>query len=351
MVFPKQEFNKASVKDADINKGLLVDLFNKIDEEKMNIHSMVLLKDGSRVFRASAHEYDEDTRDEVFSISKSFLSVGIGILYDLKLITLEDYVLFFFSDDVKEYLPGYEKLKIKHFLSMSAGQEKDIFMELTPNDDVFTLFFNQPLAHEPGEVFKYNNFASLMLSAIVTKVTGRSLNDFLNEYLYQPIGIEKPNWDQVNNVSFGASGLHISANDMARFGLLLLNDGNWDGKQIVSKEYLDLATSLQIETKDMQYPNDHDNYGYGYQFWLNRFGDYRCAGAFNQFIVINKEFNLVFAVKSYEDRSVLQLFEDYILPAAREGWNYCDYSLRDYTRRFKQNSVEIIENEKETRIE
>ncbi|MBN2540066.1 MAG: beta-lactamase family protein, partial [Bacilli bacterium] len=160
MVFPKTEFNKASVKDANINKGLLVDLFNQIDEDKLNIHSMLLLKDGSRVFRASAHEYDEDTREEVYSVSKSFTSVAIGILYDLKLLALDDYVLFYFQDDVKEYLPEYESLKIRHLLTMSAGQEKDIFKELTPNDNIFEKFFNQPLIHKPGETFMYSNFCT-----------------------------------------------------------------------------------------------------------------------------------------------------------------------------------------------
>ncbi len=350
MIFPKTEFNKASVKDADINKGLLVDLFNTIDEERLNIHSMLLLKDGSRVFRASAYDYDEDTKEEVYSVSKSFTSIAIGILFDLKLVALDDYVLFYFQDDVKEYLPEYESLKIRHLLTMTVGQETDLFMELTPNDNVFERFFNVPLVHQPGEVFKYNNHASLMLSGIVTKVTGRSLNDFLNEYLYSVIGMEKPIWNQVGNVNFGATGLQISANDMARFGLLLLNDGNWDGTQVVSKEYLDLATSLRVETKAISFQYDYDKYGYGYQFWMNSFGDYRCAGAYQQYIVINKEYHLVFVVKSYEERNVLRLFEEYILKAAKTGWNYCDYSLRDYTRRFKINSQEIIEKEKEIRF-
>jgi len=350
MVFPKQEFNKASVKDANINKGLLVDFFNKIDEDKINIHSMLLLKDGSRVFRASAYDYDEDTKDNVFSVSKSFTSVAIGILYDMKLINLDDYVLFFFNEEVEDYLPGYEKLRIRHLLTMTAGQENDYFRELTPNDNVFEKFFNLPMVTEPGENFMYSNYNTFMLSAIVTKVTGRSLNDFLNEYLYQKIGMEKPEWNQVAGINFGGTGLEISANDMARFGLLLLNDGNWDGEQIVSKEYLDLASSKQVDTKDINFQYDYDHYSYGFQFWLNSFGDYRAAGAYQQYIVINKEYNLVFAIKAYEERNLLDLIEKYILGAAKEGWNYCDYSLRDYTRRFKLNSEEIIIKEQETRI-
>jgi len=350
MVFPKQDFNKASVKDANINKGLLVDFFNKIDEEKLNIHSMLLLKDGSRVFRASAYDYDEDTKDNVFSVSKSFTSVAIGILQDLKLINLDDYVLFYFSEEVEDYLPGYEKLRIRQLLSMATGQERDAYHELTPADNFFEMFFNIPLIHEPGEKFMYNSFAAFMLSAIVTKVTGRSMNDFLNEYLYSHIGMEKPIWEQVGNINFGATGLEISANDMARFGLLLLNDGNWDGKQIISKEYLGLATSKQILTDSVVFQYDYDHYGYGYQLWLNSFGDYRAAGAFQQYIIINKEYNLVFAIKSFEERNLLNYFEKYILAAAKEGWNYCDYSLRDYTRRFKINSQETIENERDTRV-
>ena len=347
MIFPKSEFNKASVKDADINKGLLADMFDEIDKEKINIHSMILLKDGSRVFRASAHDFTEDTPENVYSVSKSFTSVAIGMLQDMKLVNIEDNVLFYFAKEVDNYLPEYENLKVKHLLTMSSGQERDIFDELTPNDNPFEKFFNTPLKYKPGETFQYHNMSTFMLSAICTMVTGKSVNDFLNEYLYPIIGMEKPEWDQVNNISFGATGLRISANDMARFGLLLLNDGNWDGHQIVSKEYIQEATRKQIDTPDTE---KADQFGYGYQFWINSFGNYRCAGWFRQYIIINKKWNLFFVTKAYEERQTLDLFETYILPAVEKGWNYVNYSLRDYIRKFKINSREVIEEEKEKRI-
>lgn len=345
MNFPKAEFNKASVKDANLNKGLLADLFNEIEDQKLNVHSMVLLREGSRVFRASAHDYTEDTRDEVYSISKSFTSLAIGILIDMNLLTLEDFVLFFFQKDVKNYLPAYEKLQVKHLLSMTVGQENDIFPGLTPSDNFFELFFNQPIVNEIGTKFFYNNMATFMLSAIVTKVTGKSLNDFLDTYLYSKIGIEKPQWKQVDNINFGATGLEISANDMAKFGLLLLNDGMWDGEKIVSKEYLDLATKLQVETPNGF--NSDELYGYGYHFWLNRFGDFRAVGFKGQLIIINKKYNLVFACKSADERSLVYLFEKYILEATKLGWEVCDYSLRDFIRKFKSNSTDLIMKEKE----
>lgn len=346
MVFPKEEFNKASVKDANINKGILVDLFNTIDERKFNLHNLMLVKSGSRVFRASAMDFTEDTKEDVYSVSKSFTSIAIGILADMELIHLDDYVIFFFQEEVKNYLPEYEALRIKHLLTMSVGQTNDIFKELTPSDNAFELFFNQPLPNKPGEKFFYSNIAVFMLSAIVTKVTGKSLNDFLNDYLYKKIGIEKPNWKQVNNISFGATGLEISTNDMARFGVLLLNEGNWDGEQIVSKEYMRQATKKQIDTNDSE--TGHDA-GYGYLFWMDEFGGYRAAGILGQYIVVLKDLDLVFVTKGFEERFFINTLCKYIVSATKTGWKYCDYSLRDFTRRFKMHSVALIEKEKEIR--
>ncbi len=345
MVFPKQEFTKASCKDANINKGVLVDLFNKIEEEKFNIHSMMLLHNGERVFQAYASEHSPTTRENLYSVSKSFTSVAVGILMDHNLLHLEDFVVYFFHDELEEFDDEYKKLRIKHLLTMSVGQEKDVYHDLTPSQDPIKVFFSQKLKHEPGTVFMYSNFATFILSIIVTKVTGKSLNDFLDEYLYDKIGIEKPEWDTFREYSLGCTSLKLAAPDLAKFGLLLLNDGNWDGEQIVSKNYLDLATSKQIDTKNWY--NEYDQYGYGYQFWMNKFGNYRATGAWQQFIFINKKYNIVFVMQAYEERSLVFLFEDYILEACKQGWNYCDYSLRDHIRKFYNESKPLIEAENE----
>ena len=348
MIFPGEEFNKASVKDANINKGLLVDLFNKIDDDSINIHSMMLLKNGSRVFKASAYSFDEDTKENVYSVSKAFTSIAIGILVDKELIRLDTPVLYFFSNEVKNYIKEYEALQIKHLLTMSVVQTEDLFFKLDKMDNVIEPFFNQPLTAKFGEKFMYNNYATFILSAIVSKVTGKSLNDFLDEYLYKIIGIEKPRWDELKGYSLGASRLYLSANDMARFGLLLLNDGMWKSHRVVSSKYLEEATKLQIKTNYDDLNLDYDKFGYGYLFWLNSFGDFRASGSYQQHIVINKEYGLVFVLKAFEERNLLSLFENYILKAAEEEYNYCDYSLRDFIRRFKINSKEIIimENKK-----
>ncbi len=348
MVFPKHEFTKASCKDANINKGVLVDLFNKIDEDKLNIHSMFLLHKGERVFQAYAHEKGPDVREEIFSVSKSFTSVAIGILMDLNLLHLEDYVLFFFRDEVEEFEDIYKELKLKHLLTMTVGQEKDAMFDLTPGSDPIKEFFKQKIIYQPGEVFMYNNYASFMLSIIVTKVTGKSLNDFLDEYLYDKIGIEKPEWETFKEYNMGAYGLRLAAPDLAKFGLLLLNDGKWENEQVVSKAYLDLATTKRVDTSNWNV--DYDKFGYGYQFWINSFEDFRMEGAYQQYVIINKKYDIVFVIQAYEERPLINLFEEYILKAFSEGWKYCDYSLRDYTRKFHIASKPLIEEENEKLI-
>lgn len=336
MIFPKTEFNKKSCKDANINKQLLAEMFEKIEIEKYNIHSMMLLHEGSLVFDAYAHKFNEKTRSNVYSVSKSFLSVAIGILVDANLLDVDNPVLFYFTQDIETYLPEYEKLRISHLLTMTVGQEQDEFIGIDPTCNPFEKFFSVPLKHEPGEVFLYNNFASFILSVIVTKITGKSVNDFLNEKLYQIINIEKPVWDSYKDYSLGCTGLRISLNDMARFGHLILNDGKWSKEQIVSKTYLDKATEKIIT-------DPFSSLFYGYHFWADEI--VAAAGLYKQYIVIDKRYNIVFAMQAYEEREVIEMYYDYIVKAMEIGWEPTNVSLREYVRNFHINSEKIIENE------
>jgi CubicO group peptidase (beta-lactamase class C family) len=347
MNFPHKDFEKASCKDANIEKGLLVDMFNKIEDDKLNIHGMVLLRDGNKVFDAYAAGYGPDIRENIYSISKSFTSVAIGILQDRKLLKLDDFVLPYVKTELKSWQPAYEKLTIRHLLTMSVGHENDLMYGMKPEDNALELFFNAELTYEPGTHFVYNNLATYLLSVIVTKITGMNLNDFLDIELYQPLEIEKPIWRKHGKYALGASGLELSSLDLAKFGLLLLNEGLWRDKQIVSKAYLKEATSYQINTSHLDNPKDR--YGYGYQFWMNDFEDYRCAGLFKQYIVINKAFNVVFVTQAYEERELLNLFTSYVLPGFQNGWVYDSFTLRHFIQKFHDNSLELIKAEKANR--
>ena len=346
MIFPKKDFNKISCKEAYVDKHFLIDMFQKMKEETMNIHQMMLLHQGSLVFDMSLEGHDEK-KENVYSVSKSFTSVAIGIFIARGKLSLDDYLLPLFPDELKKYIPEYESLQLKHLLTMTSGQVSDRFHGLTPQHNPVEIYFNTELKYEMGTHFSYSNFDSFMLSIIVTKITGLTLNAFLEEELYKKIGLENIEWPEFAGYSLGCTGLRLSVQDMSRFGLLLLNDGVWDGEQIVSKSYLDLATSVQVNTDSEKIKlNKH---GYGYQFWINGFGDYKAAGLYNQLIIINKAYDLVFSVIAYEERPLTELFRDYILEGFISGWKPTHLSLKDEIKQYKKLSNDLLQEEEKTR--
>lgn len=346
MNFPHQDFEKASCKDANVEKGLLVDLFDKIRDDRFDVHSIVFVKDGVKVFDAYARGFGPGVAEETYSISKSFTSVAIGILADRGRIGLDDRILPYFPA-VKSHLPAYDGMTVRHLLTMTTGRNEDLFERLWKAADPVGDFFMMPVADAPGSRFFYDNTATFLLSAIVTSVTGMLLNDFLQETLWPKLQIPKPFWTQHGGYNLGATGLRLDAISLAKFGHLLLNDGVWRGETIVSKDYLREATSLQIATPEAGGPRDR--FGYGFQFWINDFGDFRCAGLFKQYVVVDRAHNVVFAIQAYEQRELLDLVTSYILPACRKGWLYDNYTLRTYIQRFHDESAPILEEEKRTR--
>jgi len=141
MIFPREDFEKSSCKEANIDKNSLISMFDHIDEHKLNIHQMLLVHDGSKVFEAYQEGYGPGSMENIYSVSKSFTSIAIGICQDQGLLKVSDFVYPYFSDSVLDPLPGYEQLTIENLLTMSHGQERDAFKELRPDDDVLRCSF------------------------------------------------------------------------------------------------------------------------------------------------------------------------------------------------------------------
>lgn len=343
MIFPRKEFEKTSCKDANIEKGLLVDMFDKIDNEKWNLHSILLLKNGAKVFDTYAKGFGANVNEDVFSISKSFTSLAIGICSDLKQLHLSDFVISYFKNELGDFQPnGYEKVTIEHLLTMTVGQERDGIDDFKMGKNPYISFFSIPIEHEPGTYFMYNNLASYMLSAIITKVTGMTLNDFLGIYLYPKLDIEKPEWIEFCGNSLGCSGLKTNVVVLGKIGMLLLNNGVWRDQQIISEEYIKAATSPQISTKHLD--NPERQYGYGYHFWITKTNDFLMAGKFGQRVVTNRQYETVFIVLGMENRDPYCFFYDYIALALNKGWSYDNFTLRTYLQRFTEHSSVIMES-------
>jgi hypothetical protein len=168
----------------------------------------------------------------------------------------------------------------------------------------------------PGTHFKYNTAATFMQSAIVQKVTGQSVLDFLRPRLFEPLGIEHPVWDaNFQGISLGGYGLRVRTEDIAKFGQLYLQKGRWNGKQLLPAEWIAMATAKQ--TSNGSNPKSDWNQGYGFQFWRCQHNAYRGDGAFGQYCLVMPDQDAVVAITSgvKDMQAVLNVVWDKLLPA------------------------------------
>jgi CubicO group peptidase (beta-lactamase class C family) len=176
-------------------------------------------------------------------------------------------------------------------------------------------FFAHPVAFKPGTHFLYNSPATYMLSAIVQKATGQTVNDYLTPRLYEPLGIAKPNWvSSPEGINAGAYGLSVRTEDIAKLGLLYLNHGAWNGTQLIPAAWVADATARQ--TSNGSAPTSDWDQGYGYQFWQSRHG-YRGDGAFGQYMLVLPKYDAVVAITSgvRDMQAVMNLVWNQLLPA------------------------------------
>jgi CubicO group peptidase (beta-lactamase class C family) len=298
------------------------------------LHSLMVLRHGQVVAEGWWQPYRRDDPHVLFSLSKSFTSTGMGLAIAEGKLSLDDTVLSFFPEDApKEPSDNLKAMRVRDLLAMSTGHHaEDIerFSYSSTDPPLTRAFLSLPVAHKPGTHFVYNTPASYMLSAIVQKVSGVPLVDYLRPRLFEPLGIRNPKWDaSPQGISLGGFGLSVSTEDIARFGQLYLQKGEWGGKRILPAEWVAAATSRQVSNGSN--PASDWEQGYGYQFWRCRHGVYRGDGAFGQFCVVMPEQDAVVAVTSgtRDLQGVLNLVWEHLLAGMRPGALPADPASQD----------------------
>ncbi|MDF2924751.1 MAG: beta-lactamase [Paenibacillaceae bacterium] len=259
-------------------------------------------------------------------MTKSVSSLGIGIAWDKGLLDLDDQVISFFSDKLPDN-PGdnLRSMTIRHLLTMTSGIHDNTYGVLYPEQNWVQAFLSQAFPHEPGTYYRYSTHASHMLSAIMEKVTGQSLLDFLEANLFSPMDIPRPQWELApDGIIAGGMGLSLSPESIAKIGLLLLNKGIYAGIRIISGDYLALATSAQVTKQDEGKP--YSGSQYGYQFHVGLDGCFRADGAFGQLCFISPAKNLVVVAtsRSTNVEALLELVYNYFIHNHDLA---CDHSL------------------------
>jgi CubicO group peptidase (beta-lactamase class C family) len=312
----------ATPEDANIHSVAIARYLEACNRSDDEMHRFMIVRNGKVVVDATWKPYEANDKQLVYSCSKTFTATAIGMLIDDGVLSLDDKVISFFKDELPDSIsPNLASMTIRNLLTMSAGHDPEPF-DIRLGKDWVRNFFAYPVVNEPGTVFKYNTMGSFMLSAIVQKVTGKRMFDFLQKRLFVPLEIKNVDWEiSPEGITNGGSGFRCHIEDMAKLGVLYLQKGKWQGKQIVSEEWVKEAMKAHIlqnpDADSADVANSDWLQGYGYQMWLCRKNNgVRADGAFGQFIIMLPKEDVVIAIQSnsMNTQEELNRVWDYILP-------------------------------------
>jgi CubicO group peptidase (beta-lactamase class C family) len=267
--------------------------------DKINtLHSFMLIRHGNVIAEGWWKPEAADKPHVLHSLSKSFNSTAVGLAIADGKLSLDDPVLKFFPADAPaDPSDNLKAMKVRDLLTMTCGHDTEA--KSVGGGPSVKQFLAHPVPHQPGTHFQYNTMGSYTLSAIVTKVTGQTSLEFLKPRLFEPLGIEHPEWaSSPEGNSLGGYGLKLCTEDIAKFGQLYLQNGKWNGKQLISDKWVAQATSKQV-------PNDQEGHskigidwmqGYGFQFWRCTHNAYRGDGANGQLCIVIPDKDVVIAI-------------------------------------------------------
>jgi CubicO group peptidase (beta-lactamase class C family) len=332
---------KGTPAQVNVNSKLINDLISDIKTNKIkNIHSLLIIKDDKLIVEEYFGDFSQGRLQYTASVSKSFASTLLGIAIDKG----------FFGDDIQtvlnkniaELFPKYAdiikkdplkaNLKLKHILSMTAGFEWDEHtfpysdgrndcIRINSSDDPMKFLFERKLIHQPGTEFYYNGGLSLSISYLIEKYTKMSVDDFAEEYLFNPLEITDYIWENVANGLIDTDGgLHLKPIDQAKLGYLFLNNGVWNKTQIVSKEWVQIASKMHHQIQDSP--------DYGLQWWggdfnafWKTFPTFMASGHGGQNILVFPDYDTIVVIcqqvfnNDFGQFNNISILSRYILPA------------------------------------
>lgn len=305
--------------------------FQKAAIDSFDIHSVMIVKDGQVIFSRWQSEGVDTVSHVLHSVSKTFTATAVGLAIADGKMALTDKVIDFFPDKLPvEVSDNLKAMTVRDLLTMTCGHDEEPATRREGgNVDWVEAFLAHPVVHEPGTFYLYNSLGTYMLSAIVQKVTGEKVVDYLNTRLFEPLHIDKPRWEESpQGINTGGWGLYLKTEDLAKMGQLLLQMGEWNGRQIIPADWVAEMSKKQVDSvnpgtrledaaaKGMTTETSDWMQGYGYQMWRCRPGCFRADGARGQYIIVVPDKNAVIAITSNvaDLQGELNLVWDNILP-------------------------------------
>jgi CubicO group peptidase (beta-lactamase class C family) len=321
---------KTSAPEAQgVSSAGILAFLQAVADSKHEFHGFMMVRHGAVVAEGWWRPYRPNARHMLYSLSKSFTSSAVGFAVTEGLLKIDAPVTSFFPDDLPPTVSdNLVALRVKDLLTMSVGRDKDSMGIITKEENWAKSFLSLPIEHKPGTVFLYNSGATYMLSAIVQKVTGKKVKDYLTPRLFKPLQIYNLSWETCpRGINTGGWGLSVQTDSLAKFAQFYLQKGMWKGKQILPQAWIHEATTFKIQQpatggKDLEQLKQTSDWhqGYCYQFWRCRHNAFRGDGAFGQFAIVMPDHDAVIAINSETSdmQGILNLVWDNLLPAMND---------------------------------
>ena len=326
--WPTDDWRLSAPELQGMSSAVLQELHAFTRSHNLPLDSYLVIRHGYIVYEDYPGSYDVNDYHILHSVTKSFTSALIGIAIDEGYIpSVDTTVISLFPDQAIANLDGRkQRMTVEHLLNMQAGIEWDEWtypysdgrndlVQMIYSTDCIQFMLDRPMAAEPGTTWVYNTGASHLLAGIIRETSGQIPLEFAFDHLFGPLGISQVFWTRDRNgLNFGGSELHLRPRDMAKFGLLYLNDGEWDGTQIIPTDWVDESQ----RSAAMPWSGT----GYGYQWWKQlSTGTFEARGLNSQWIIVHPEYDLIIVqtASDYDGEiNVFGLVQDYVIRAIEE---------------------------------
>jgi CubicO group peptidase (beta-lactamase class C family) len=317
--WPTEGWRTAPAEAMGMDADRLAEMLAYIDQQDWDIDSILIVRDGYVVTEKYYAPYSRDRSHTLYSVTKSFMSALIGIAIQNGFIEGVDLIVVdFFPDRKFDNLdPRKAEMTLQDLLTMRAGlawvEGETAYRGLSVSPDAISYVLNLPMAAQPGTVFDYCSGCSHVLSGIIQETTGMDPLDYAQERLFEPLGISDVYWETDHSgLPIGGWGLMLTPRDMARFGYLYLQNGFWDGQQVVPEDWVRASVEAGREVAP--------GLDYGYQWWiLPELNAFNASGLYGQeiYVIPDLDMVVVFTAHVLNPDFMDDLVEHWIIPAVQ----------------------------------
>lgn len=305
----KKELERISPEKTGISSRILLQMLEELETCGTEMHGLMVARHGKVILEGWWEPYSSSLSHICHSMGKSYVGTAVGLACTQGYLNVQERMTDIFAEELKEFgispSENMKKLTVEHVLMMANG------MSVHPpsGENLIANYFGSEFDHEPGTRFLYNTTGSCMLGAAVAKKTGKSVRKYLTEEIFDKIGIESDKLEWMTfrkNHIHAAPGVASSTENNLRLGMLYLQNGKWEGEQLISREWMQRATTRRIRTDQINRESHLDSReGYGYQLWICPEKDtFKFSGGHGQDVLMSRPNDLVIAInQSANDRN------------------------------------------------